>query len=1118
MPQGYSTPTIGPDYRRIGALVIFVVLVFHVSHNSLLAEEVSASISDTSNASRPEVVLQIGHSGIVQCAAFSPTGTHVATFAGDIWGGGCKEIILWDLQTGRKLRSFSGHTEPVTSLAFSPDGQKLLSGSRDETAILWDVATGKQLQVFSTEHLINCVAFSPDGGKALVGTARSEAVLWDISNGKRLGVFDCHTFLGHPMVLSVAFAPNGQQFLMGLDSGTTILWDVTTGKETRRFIGHASPIRCVAFGPDSKELLTGAESKKVILWDAATGNQLKTLDTQATVNTVAFSSNGRRLFAGLMGSIICWDKVTSETLKEVPGVACIAISPNGMHALTINLLSSLNCLVVIWDIETGKALRILPSGGSEPTCAVFSADGRQILTTSNKCVIWNNDFIRAIRTFNVDYQCSDDRSISNGKHVFIRTIEGTCGIWSVATGQKQTLQRSTNAYTSQTAALCSNDKHLLLADRRTAILFDVDTGQQIRTFETGSISAIAFSANGLQFLTGHHNSTAVLWNTTTGEKLQVFKGHQGHIQSVACSPDGRRVVTGAAGPRLLFGSTGTAIVWDTATGKEICTIQGHDKTGISSAVFSADGSQVLTTAEKAGLFGPSKTDCAVLVWDASSGQKIGTFEGHTGRVNSLSVSPDGKRMLTASADGTARLWDTATRQEVLCLIDLEQGDWLVVTPDGLFDGSAGGIQKVCYRIGNGLNVVPVERFFQDFYRPGLLAAIMRGERPMPGVEIGKQLPPAVCIVTPKQGGETEENTAMIEAVIEDKGGGIKSPWVKINGVSYLSENKPMQEDNRLRWRIELPLVSGENAIEVQSASADGSWESEPARITLVRRHSTEDSDLYLLAIGVSKYAGESQNLQYAAADAKALADLFQKRGVESYGEGRVHVKTLVDDEATTKNIQAAIEDIVPKAYGKDVFILTLSGHGVMVGQRYFFLPHEFTGKGEGGWEDRVKHQGLPGDVLQTWINAVKAQKRVVVYDTCQSGGAVAVAGLSRDPFQFQRAFETFRRSTGCHVIAAATATQEAQEIRDLGHGALTYALLAGLGAVDRGPLKSRSIATKDGLIHVREWLTFAQENVPMLTKLYYGHEQIVDVFAEGRSFPVIKIDTKKEQPTSSDQK
>lgn len=85
------------------------------------------------------------------------------------------------------------------------------------------------------------------------------------------------------------------------------------------------------------------------------------------------------------------------------------------------------------------------------------------------------------------------------------------------------------------------------------------------------------------------------------------------------------------------------------------------------------------------------------------------------------------------------------------------------------------------------------------------------------------------------------------------------------------------------------------------------------------------------------------------------------------------------------------------------------------------------------------------------------------------------------------------------MIAAATASQNAEEIEDLGHGALTYALLAGLGGVERGPLKARAFETEDGVIQVREWLGFAQENVPTLTKLFYGREQLVDVFATGSS-------------------
>jgi len=290
-----------------------------------------------------------------------------------------------------------------------------------------------------------------------------------------------------------------------------------------------------------------------------------------------------------------------------------------------------------------------------------------------------------------------------------------------------------------------------------------------------------------------------------------------------------------------------------------------------------------------------------------------------------------------------------------------------------------------------------------------------------------------------------------------------------------------------------------------------------------------ETQLHLLAIGVSKYADESANLQYAAADAEAFATLFRERGAESYGEGLVHIETLLDKNATSVNIEKAIKKIAEQAGPQDVFMLTLSGHGIMVGQRYFFLPHEFTSKDEDGWEEDAKQHGLPGDVLQTWINKVPALKRVVVYDTSRSGATVGAAGLppnpsterdtrqaggevtglSPNPFEFQRAFETLRRSTGCHVIAAATASHNAGEIEDLGHGVLTYALLAGLGAVDHGPLKNRTAESKDGLVQVRDWLRFGADNVPALTKTYYGREQFVDVFSEGRSFPILRAEEAK---------
>src|SRR5206468_2461103 len=107
-----------------------------------------------------------------------------------------------------------------------------------------------------------------------------------------------------------------------------------------------------------------------------------------------------------------------------------------------------------------------------------------------------------------------------------------------------------------------------------------------------------------------------------------------------------------------------------------------------------------------------------------TGARLRELKGHADWVTSVTFSPDGRRLLTGSRDGTTCLWDVATGEELARLLSLDEGkDWMVVTPDGLFDGSAGGRQLVAYRIGGALTLVPVDRFFQDFYRPGLLAAL-----------------------------------------------------------------------------------------------------------------------------------------------------------------------------------------------------------------------------------------------------------------------------------------------------------------------------------------------------------------------------------------------------------
>jgi uncharacterized caspase-like protein len=176
----------------------------------------------------------------------------------------------------------------------------------------------------------------------------------------------------------------------------------------------------------------------------------------------------------------------------------------------------------------------------------------------------------------------------------------------------------------------------------------------------------------------------------------------------------------------------------------------------------------------------------------------------------------------------------------------------------------------------------------------------------------------------------------------------------------------------------------------------------------------------------------------------------------------------------------------------------------MVGQRYYFIPHEFEHTADELEED-IRTQGLPGDELEDYLRAIPATKRVVIYDTCKSGGVMSLSRTARDPFAFHGTLERLSRATGSFTIAAAAATDNAQELPQLGHGVLTYALLAGLGAVEEGPLVGQPVKTDKPVVEVRDWFDFAQDKVPLMTRLLIGEEQFVGFSGHGTSFPVLPL-------------
>ena len=283
-----------------------------------------------------------GHESAVTSVSFSSDGQKILTGSRD------HTAKLWEITTGEPIQTFSGHTTEVSTAALSPDGTQLLTGSLDTTARLWDAVTAKVIQIYSHKAFVFSVAFSPDGSQVLVGDSLDRAVLWDALRRKVLAVYTGHK----DDVMSVALSPDGTQVLTGSKDNSATLWDRESGKSLQNFLGHGEGVNSVAFSPDGERILTGSEDATARIWEKTTGSVIETLaDHGAGVNAAVFSPDGKWILTGSSdGTARLWDAQNANSIETFSahnrGVNSVAFSPDGAQILT----GSEDGIARLWNI------------------------------------------------------------------------------------------------------------------------------------------------------------------------------------------------------------------------------------------------------------------------------------------------------------------------------------------------------------------------------------------------------------------------------------------------------------------------------------------------------------------------------------------------------------------------------------------------------------------------------------------------------------------------------------------------------------------------------------------------------------------------------------------------
>jgi WD40 repeat protein len=259
-------------------------------------------------------------------AKISPDGRMVAIAGTSMRDLSARTLVAWDLQTGEKICSFSGHKEIIRTLAFSPDSRYLLSGSQEfrpdkprvGELILWDIQTCQMLRRFETNEDVPGIEFSADGRQALTGTGYyGRVILWDVASGMEIRRFQTDRYLENWPMLSVAFGPDGKSVLASEFDGA-YLWDIETGKIIREYKGNVGFIWSLDISPDGKKILAGTSAGEVILWDFETAEVLFSIQAhQQNVLDVAFSPDGKHGYSVSGDNVMVELKIADPSLTEL---------------------------------------------------------------------------------------------------------------------------------------------------------------------------------------------------------------------------------------------------------------------------------------------------------------------------------------------------------------------------------------------------------------------------------------------------------------------------------------------------------------------------------------------------------------------------------------------------------------------------------------------------------------------------------------------------------------------------------------------------------------------------------------------------------------------------------
>ncbi len=568
-------------------------------------------------------------------------------------------VILWDVLTGTIVRRFDGHTDIVNSVDFRADGQRLVTASDDGRFIIWNTQTGDALRSISTatNSSINSVVFSPDGNNLLILTDDAMRLISANATSAdqflEFGVGDdglVREGEATNRIRNAVFGPDGEFIVTtgGAGSSSPEIWDTSTRRLLRRLSEHNGPVNSVSVSEDGQFVLSAADDFEVRLSAVSSGDLIRSYYAhQNRVAAAIFTDNDERVISGSTdGEIYLWDKLPiSRTLESFEGhsasVDTIAQLP---YDKNLFLSTSANGELSLWNGVSGTLVESYRSRGSDAPQTVLSVNPQ---STEDNIIVGLGSEDAEIRQFNTNTTIADILIDPLVEYDIVDPLLVEADfVNALAFSPDGTRFLSGGGFFVRSAR---GEDQAIFQGEDTVYpmlhLWDANNGRLIHQYDTrgfvveegfdAPVTAIAFSPDGENVLSGLEDGRLIVWSSVSGsqDNTREFTGHSARITSIEFSPDGTRLLT-SSNDRAI-------ILWDYESGSLIRRFSGH-RGAVNDVRFNLDGSEILSGGD----------DTRVILWDVETANEIQRFSEQDTPITSVAFINDGLIALSGALDGS----------------------------------------------------------------------------------------------------------------------------------------------------------------------------------------------------------------------------------------------------------------------------------------------------------------------------------------------------------------------------------------------------------------------------------------------------------------------------------